>query len=1204
VKEGIGVALSGGGHRASLFGLGALLYLADAGKSKQVRSIASVSGGSLTNGVVAQSLRYREASASTIEEALRPFATQLASEGTFLNAPFTSSYLWLLGTTLVVAAGTAWFIPVHRGFQLLIACGLIALWGILVLSHAFATRLGQVYGVVLASTLYASSVGPWLVPIAGILQFALFIGALGVWASTLLGMRGRVCAEAFRTTLFSPEGRVTNLADIPTEIDHVFCATDLQSAEQVYFSGSFIYGYRYGKGKTADLPLHAVVQASAALPGAFPPKWLSTADHRFEYQTSVCPPKEDRPPKLPARMVLVDGGVYDNMADQWAQGFENRARCWPGLIARHYEPEELIVVNASAGLELRLIRRAWIPILGELAALWKDKDVLYDQTTAIRRHGLVGRFDRAELQRSGMRGALVHIAQSPHDVASSFKDREDWPARAERARSVLIALGDTREAWAQTARDNAAVKTSLTRLGTEVAAQLLWHSYVLAMANLHVILGYPLLRVPSLRQFADYIDGAGGITTPTAEAEPVPTSAERVKIQPKLRMFADGDDEVNTIRAEINSALRVAKRDRVGIDQVLGVEPKIVEHAELPESVKLAQRAEPAEPRKVKAHVFVGLVRDLPSSAEVFPGQTARRGNLAALTVSLADLDLVAARPEVASIELGEALFIPQHLDDPAGDVAPPEPAPAVALPERHRSGKGVLVGIIDAQGFDFSHEDFADGAGGTRFVRIWDQGGSTRPPPSANGNGGFDYGAEFRKEHLDRAIAQSTTEHLPAYELEPQSVMAEGSHGTHVASIAAGNHSPAAKAFLAGVLVSIPHAEADRRGTFSDSTRIAHAVDYLLRVAEELRIEHGLDRVPVSINISLGTNGHAHDGTSAASRWIDSALSVPGRSVCVAAGNAGQHMPEFQGDTGWIMGRVHTFGTVRQGGEHELEWIVVGNSLVDTSENELELWYSPQDRFAVSVLPPSGEVIPVVEPQHYIQNLQLADGSFLSIYNELYHPANGLNYIAAYLSPAFSESGVGGVAAGTWRVSLHGREVRDGRFHGWIERDDPRPRGRVGAKEFWLFPSLFSTTSLVDDSTVSSLACGRSVVSVANLDAEKVNASSGQGPTRDGRFKPDVAAPGTNVVAAKGFPSDPADPWTRKTGTSMASPYVAGIASLMLAAEPRLTAEQIEGIIQRTALPVSGTRAWANDAGFGRIDASACVTEAAGVNVRTDLFP
>ncbi len=66
------VALSGGGHRASAWGLGALyglLSMRDAEAAKpdgvpiEVTAIASVSGGSLTNGVVAQEL-HREASDS------------------------------------------------------------------------------------------------------------------------------------------------------------------------------------------------------------------------------------------------------------------------------------------------------------------------------------------------------------------------------------------------------------------------------------------------------------------------------------------------------------------------------------------------------------------------------------------------------------------------------------------------------------------------------------------------------------------------------------------------------------------------------------------------------------------------------------------------------------------------------------------------------------------------------------------------------------------------------------------------------------------------------------------------------------------------------------------------------------------------------------------------------------------------------------
>jgi hypothetical protein len=40
-----------------------------------------------------------------------------------------------------------------------------------------------------------------------------------------------------------------------------------------------------------------------------------------------------------------------------------------------------------------------------------------------------------------------------------------------------------------------------------------------------------------------------------------------------------------------------------------------------------------------------------------------------------------------------------------------------------------VLIGIIDVLGFDFAHPEFLDGAS-TRFLEIWDQGGTNRPGP------------------------------------------------------------------------------------------------------------------------------------------------------------------------------------------------------------------------------------------------------------------------------------------------------------------------------------------------------------------------------------------------------------------------------------------------------------------------------------------
>jgi subtilisin family serine protease len=289
----------------------------------------------------------------------------------------------------------------------------------------------------------------------------------------------------------------------------------------------------------------------------------------------------------------------------------------------------------------------------------------------------------------------------------------------------------------------------------------------------------------------------------------------------------------------------------------------------------------------------------------------------------------------------------------------------------------------------------------------------------------------------------------------------------------------------------------------------------------------------------------------------------------------------------------------------NDIEWVVVGDGVMDVSENEMEIWYSPADRFAVSVRPPQGDWIGPVEPGEFIENRQLPDRSFLSIYNELYHPANGCNYIGIFLSPFLSEQAIVGVPAGQWEVRLHGIEVRDGGYNAWIERDDPVRVGRVGPQQAWRFPSFFSERSNVDAMSVSSLGCGQRIICVANLDElrERINITSSQGPTRDGRFKPDIAAAGTDVVAANGFNFDDDELWVAMSGTSMASPLVTGVVGLMLAENPKLTAAQIAGILQRTARPLPGSDfRWRNDAGYGVIDPRACIEEVRRILQPKDL--
>jgi predicted acylesterase/phospholipase RssA len=439
----VAVALSGGGHRACLFALGALLYLIDAGKGPAIASVSSVSGGSIANGVVAQGLDLGSAGPGDLGAIASRAAGQITSRGTLFGSAWTFIYLLLVG---------------------LVALASVAL--------------------------------PWFLPIADAPKVALLLAGL-VLTSGLLSARGSVCALAFDRTLFHLDRGSTRLADIHKGVDHVFCATDLHAGEHVYFSGGFVYSYRFGAGQPADLKLSTVVQASAAFPGAFPASWLSTKRHRFSggAQTEASHTR---------RMALVDGGVYDNMADQWARGMGSRLRRHSGITPQPRAADELVVVNSSAGLGWGRLPGLRLPAVGELLTLLRDKSVLYDNGNSLRREALVTAFKAAEAGAGGMNGALVHIPQSPFLVPRAFAKGSG--AAKERANAALAALtesgGEEAERyWADIARDNAKVATTLVSFDVATAARLLYHAYVLAMINLHVILGYPLLAMPDPGRF-------------------------------------------------------------------------------------------------------------------------------------------------------------------------------------------------------------------------------------------------------------------------------------------------------------------------------------------------------------------------------------------------------------------------------------------------------------------------------------------------------------------------------------------------------------------------------------------------------------------------------------------------------------------------------------------------------------------------------
>src|SRR5262249_13998092 len=81
--------------------------------------------------------------------------------------------------------------------------------------------------------------------------------------------------------------------------------------------------------------------------------------------------------------------------------------------------------------------------------------------------------------------------------------------------------------------------------------------------------------------------------------------------------------------------------------------------------------------------------------------------------------------------------------------------------------------------------------------------------------------------------------------------------------------------------------------------------------------------------------------------------------------------------------------------------------------------------------------------------------------------------------------------------------------------------------------------------------------------DIDRVGVSSSRGIHAAGDVKPDVTAVGTSVFsAASGTGND----GISDTGTSMATPLVAGLAALVIAAHPDWTPEQVKADIMNTA--------------------------------------
>ena len=459
--------------------------------------------------------------------------------------------------------------------------------------------------------------------------------------------------------------------------------------------------------------------------------------------------------------------------------------------------------------------------------------------------------------------------------------------------------------------------------------------------------------------------------------------------------------------------------------------------------------------------------------------------------------------------------------------------------------GNGVLVGFIDT-GIDYTNSLFRYSDGSTRIAAIWDQSIQEGTPPA-----GIVYGSEYRTEDINRALISENP-----YGVVPS--RDEDGHGTFLAGVACGSEdlendfigaAPGAQI----AVVKLKGAKQYLRDFFFvpdgvpafQETDIMMALSYLDRLANDLNM-------PLVICIALGNSIGSHGKNGPLSMYVNQICARRRRSLVVAAGNEANTRHHYQGQ---ITGQ----------GEYEDVEISVEE---DMSGFSVELWAEAPELFAVSVISPTGEMLPRV-PVGYNNSGNrnfVFEGTTVTVdYRlETREGANQLIYFR-FVRPR----------RGSWTIRVFPDTVVTGRFNLWL----PMQQLTDGNVFF-----LRSNPEI----TITSPATARQVITVGGyqISNNSIYTDSGRGFTTSGEIKPDFAAPAVEVYGP-GLRQN----YVTRTGTSAAAAIAAGaVAQIMEWAlvdgnNPMLSNAGIKNMLIRGTKQFAGRMYPNREWGYGALD-------------------
>ena len=475
-------------------------------------------------------------------------------------------------------------------------------------------------------------------------------------------------------------------------------------------------------------------------------------------------------------------------------------------------------------------------------------------------------------------------------------------------------------------------------------------------------------------------------------------------------------------------------------------------------------------------------------------------------------------------------------------------------------TGKGVIIAIIDS-GIDYAHPDFCNSDGSTRILELWDQ----------------TLNRVYTQVEINAALQAPTEQQR--YELVPSRDIS--GHGTHVAGIAVGNGRASGGRYV-GVapessLLIVKLGVAKTNG-FPRTTELMAAVDYVLRRAEQYQM-------PVAVNLSFGNNYGGHDGRSLLETYLNEVSSYWKNVIVAGTGNEGASRIHtsgrfsMQNETSVFLKQMGTMSTVSEVKSEAIS-AAINNTVPQDIQLavgayeigfSLQIWKSYADDMRVTVIHPNGISSSEVHLEQGIQRIYL-EGTELLVYygTPLPYTVSQEVFLDFIPSGAYVDSGV-------WIIRLTPGRIVEGSYDMWLPW-----QGGLSEGTGFLYPT--------EETTLTIPSTADKVISVAAYDSRYQTLAdfSGRGYTRNRtEIKPDVAAPGVDIIAAA-----PGGGYDTRTGTSMAAPYVTGLAArkmqrgIVQGEDPYLYGEKIKAQFHREARPLDVRREYPNpELGWGILE-------------------